>query len=69
MGRILNFQTSNRCMVKISPFFQQMLWNRWLWKIRGFWENIEGLKVGKGSRDFASTTARKVVQIASVMHH
>ena len=31
--------------------------------------NFEGLKVGKGSRDFASTTARKVVQIASIMHH
>ena len=27
------------------------------------------IKVGKGSRDFASTTARKVVQIASIMHH
>ena len=31
--------------------------------------NNEGSKVVKGSRDFASTTARKVVQIASVLHH
>ena len=29
----------------------------------------EGLKVGKGSRDFASKTVRKVVQIANIMHH
>ena len=36
MGRILNFQTSNKCMITISPFFQQMIWNRQWLKIRGF---------------------------------
>ena len=30
---------------------------------------IEGLKAGKGSRDFARTMTRKIVQIASLLHH
>ena len=56
LGKFLNFHQNKSVATTYTCLY---------WK----WISSHDIKVGKGSREFDSTTARKVVQIASVMHH